>query len=526
MRFEITKNQKTHKFNQHWRFSVGSDHAPMVLWSRYAEQLSFIHKELGIRYVRFHGIFSDDMEVMNDFSQIFPIPGAEKYRELNFRRIAEVYDQVLRCGMKPFVELSFMPKQIASGDEKCFFYYGPKNNISQPAEPEKWAELIRSYLAFLMHRYGKEEVESWYFEVWNEPDLGGFFAGSKEDYFRFYELTARTIKEVDEKLRVGGPATSGSKWIHGFLEYCGEKKVPVDFVSTHQYAGDPVGMIDVEGKLEEQEEAFEFHMPEHPFEGLPEGSSVLTALQFLMADKSETEDVPDNGIRDNAAIVKQQAKGLPVIYTEWNENGIFAAASNDTRKVPAFDIRAVLDTEKSIDFSSIWCFSDLFEEFHLFPEEFHGGFGMLTASGIPKPLFYGMKLLTLVGEERIELSEDATAGEIGIGAFRSEIGVQVLLFRQKMKNLDLPKERAEISVELSGDPEEVSLYRIDEEHCNPLAIWKELGSPAIPTPAEKEEIIRRSSLQKETPEYTYQEGSLTLSAELGVNDIFLFTIRE
>ncbi len=89
----------------------------------------------------------------------------------------------------------------------------------------------------------------------------------------------------------------------------------------------------------------------------------------------------------------------------------------------------------------------------------------------------------------------------------------------------LPKERAEISVELSGEPEEVSLYRIDEAHCNPLAIWKELGSPAIPTPAEKEEIIRRSSMQKETPEYSYREGSLVLPTELGVNDIFLFTIR-
>jgi xylan 1,4-beta-xylosidase len=527
MNFSIEKKHTSHPFHQHWRFCVGSGHAPLTLRADYGAQLKFIHEELGIRYVRFHGILSDDMEILNDFSGLFPLPGADRFTEVNFRRVAAAYDQVLASGMKPFVELSFMPKALASGTQGCFFHYGAKNNITPPADEKKWADFIGQFIRFLLERYGREEVESWYFEVWNEPDLGGFFAGSREQYFHLYEVTARAVKTEDEKLRVGGPATSGSKWVHGFLTYCRENRVPVDFVSTHQYAGDPVGMIDVNGLSEAHEEAFEFHMPEDPLAGLPDGS-VLSALRYMIPDKSETEDVPDYGIRENSAIVKQQAGDLPVFYTEWNENSIFGAATNDTRKVAAFDVRAILETEKTIDASSIWCFSDIFEEFHLFPEEFHGGFGMVTESGIPKPVFHALKLLTMVSENRIDLPEESTRGEIGMAAFESSAGerMQVLLFRQKMKNLDLPAEKAELTLELPAAPQQIRLYRIDETHCNPLRDWQAMGSPAIPTPRQKEELIRRSAMTPETADYTYDDGILHMETALGVNDVYLITIEQ
>ena len=156
-----------------------------------------------------------------------------------------------RRGMKPFVELSFMPQHLAKEDVRGMFFYRP--NICMPKDDQAWIDYIQSFVRFLIDRYGQEEVESWYFEVWNEPDLPVvFFHGTREDYFHLYEITARAIKEVDEKIRVGGPSTSGSKWVKSFVAFCKEHNVPVDFVTTHQYAGDPLGGVLRSGRAGER----------------------------------------------------------------------------------------------------------------------------------------------------------------------------------------------------------------------------------------------------------------------------------
>lgn len=223
---------------------------------------------------------------------------------------------------------------------------------------------------------------------------------------------------------------------------------------------------------------------------------------------------------------KEQADGLLVYYTEWNENAIFGAYTNDTRKVAAYNVRAALDVETFVAGSSIWCFSDIFEEMHQFPQEFHGGFGIMTLNGIPKPVFYAMKMLAQVGDERIDLGADATTGEIGIGAFRSKDEIQVLLFRQKMKNLDFPKEKACIRIELEKAPQTVTVQRIDEEHGNPLKMWEEQGCPADLNHREVQELIEKSIVKEETVEYQYENQMLLMEAELGVNDVYLIRIKQ
>lgn len=522
MIFTVRQDANTHKFNQHWKMCVGSGHAPYALRSDWASQLRKVHEELGISYVRFHGIFSDGMQIVNNFGDVFPIPGAEKFEEYNFRNVAAAYDNILSCGMKPWVELSFMPEHLASGKEQCFFF--EEGNITPPADYDRWSDLIVKFVEFLIARYGKDEVETWFFEVWNEPDLKGFWFGTKQEYFHLYDVTARAVKSVDTELKVGGPATSGSKWIHGFLAYCKEHDCPVDYISTHQYAGDPVGMIDVDGINEEAEEKEIAFNPgaNDVFGGIKKGS-LLDAFRHMMSDKSETEDLPYEGLRENAEIVRKQAGNLPVYYTEWNENAIFSAFTNDTRKVAAFDVRVILETENTIDGSSIWCFSDIFQEFHLFREEFHGGFGMLTESGIPKPLYHALSMMAGLPADRLELGVEATKGEIGIAAFQDCKSLQILLFRQKMKNLDLPKEKAELLIECVK-PARVEQQRIDAESGNPLKIWNEMGSPAIPSPEQVREIIEKSTPLVEEPECRWAGGRLLINAELGVNDIYLLRI--
>lgn len=521
----IKKDKKTSQLNKHWQYCVGSCHAAMALRADYLEQLKQVHEELGIRHVRFHGIFNDDMQVFMKFSDLMPFPGAERLTQLSFRKIGMVYDNILACGMKPYVELSFMPKHLASADTKCGFYYG--GCIAPPREDAEWTEFVKKFVAYLIDRYGAEEVESWPFEVWNEPDVFVFWSGTKEQYFHLYEITARAVKEVDGKIRVGGPAASGSKWIGSFMAYCKKRQVPVDFISSHQYAGDPIGGVeateDLEAEGNPQAEAPAPDLMAHLFDGL-EGGSMPDGLRRMMPDKSELIEISPDGFRQNAAIVRQQAEGLPVYYSEWSENGIFSSYTNDTRKVAAYLVKAALDTEHLVEGSSIWCFSDIFEEFSEFPQEFHGGFGLMTHSGVPKPQYYALKMPRDLEENRIELGEDATEKEIGAAAFTGNGRIQILLFRQKMKNLDLPKEKAVIRVELDEEPKAVFLERIDEEHGNPLKVWEGWGSPEDLKPQEKETLIRQTKVEKEDAAYRFEKGCLILEPELGVNDIYMFTV--
>ena len=529
MKFLISGNAPTHKLNRHWTFCVGGCHAKMVLRTDYIRQLKFIHDTLGIRYLRFHGIFNDDMDTMNDLSAVMPIPGAEAFSELDFHKVGVALDNVLSIGMKPFVELGFMPKSLASGEEQCMFFY--RGNITPPKDYDAWERYIGAFIRFLQHRYGEEEIRTWYFEVWNEPDLQhAFFSGTQQDYFELYAHTARAVKEVDPLLCVGGPATSGSKWVASFVQYCRENNVPVDFVSTHQYAGDPLGGVEDQGGPETQDTGGMGDMADF-FRGVGErlqsveNKSLLTGLRAIMPDKSELIDIPNDLFAKNAAIVKEQAQGLPVYYTEWNENAIFSAYTNDTRKVASYIVKAALDVEQSVTASSVWCFSDLFEEFHVFPQQFHGGFGLQTIDGVPKPSYYALKLLGQVGDDRLELDGDATQGEIGLAAFRGNGGTQVLLFRQKMRNLSLPKAEAEIEVELPAAPQRVTVQRIDEEHGNPLACWQKMGEPIEMNRAEIEALKADSMVPEEELPFTYTDGVVQIQAALGVNDVWLIRIE-
>lgn len=532
MDIRISSTAPTVPHKRHWQFCVGSGHALLALRTDYVKQLRFIHDTLGIERVRFHGIFCDDMRTCNDLSMQMSVPGAEQFTEYNFNACALAYDNVLEAGMKPFVELSFMPERLALKEEnrpmKGGFFYKP--NIVPPADYAAWREYVQAFVRFLIRRYGPEEVRTWYFEVWNEPDLPYvFWNGTRDEYFRLYAETARAIREIDPAIPVGGPATSSSKWIESFLHFCRQNDVPVDFVSTHQYAGDPLGGVEDQGEPEAENsrsggESWAARMRKAA-EGLKtaEDKTFLSGYRILTPDKSETTAIPSDLFRKNAARVRQQAGNLPVYYTEWNENAIFSAWTNDTRKVAAYDVKAALEVADSVDGSSVWCFSDIFEELHPFPQEFHGGFGMLSQHGIPKPVWHAMKMLHDAGDLRFDLGPEAAKGEIGYAAFRGEKEIQVLLFRQNMKNLKLPGERVRLTLEIPVAPSSVTVRRIDENHGNPLKLWQEMGAPEQLTRNEVNALVRKSAVLPEPWSCCYENGAASLDLILDVNDVYFVT---
>ena len=522
MDFLISKNIPLKNFSKHWQFCVGSGRAKLALRTDYCKQLKRIHDELGIKRVRFHGIFHDDMHTLHSLKDVLPIPGASRFTEQSFRFCGIAYDNLMDCGMQPFVELTFMPSMLASKNKRGLFFYKP--NISMPKSDVAWESYIKDFIRFLLRRYGKQRVRSWFFEIWNEPDLKiAFFAGKQADYFHLYEITAKAIRSVDADLIVGGPATSGSRWIAEFTAHCKKHGLPLDFITTHQYAGDPLGGVEEQGDANESIGLKRLLRLMSVLRDKPNGT-VLEGLRHVMRDKSETEDTSSDTFAKAAPIVKAQAGGLPVYYTEWNCNAIFSAYTNDTRKVAAYDVKTALAIEDYVEGSSIWCFSDIFEELHPFPEEFHGGFGMLSQNGIPKPHYHAMKLLGQVGNERYVMPE-ALGGEIGMAAFKSDNGTQVALFRQKMKNLDLPAQRASVTIELDKPPKSVTVYRIDEEHGNPLKIWENMGSTLDLTPGEAADIALKSEVRPMPLEHRYENGKLSFEASLKVNDLWFVFVQ-
>jgi len=198
MNILIKEDLPVRNFKKAWQFCVGSGHAALALRTDYCRQLKKVHDQLGIKYVRFHGIFNDDMSILSTFDNVLGIPGRSKFKECTFHRCGLVYDDVLECGMKPFVELSFMPELLAEDPSHGKGFYG--SIMSMPKDLALWEEFIKEFISFLLHRYGEEEVSAWYFEVWNEPDLQGmFFKATQADYFKLYEVTVKAIKEVCPK---------------------------------------------------------------------------------------------------------------------------------------------------------------------------------------------------------------------------------------------------------------------------------------------------------------------------------------
>ena len=530
MEFLIRADAPKIPHKKHWQFCVGSGHALLALRTDYTRQLKFIHDTLGIERVRFHGIFNDDMRTRTSLAELLPAPGAEAFTEENFRACGLAYDNVLEAGMKPLVELSFMPRSLSKNNATGVFFYKPCVDV--PKDPDEWAGYVQRFIRFLIHRYGAEEVRTWLFEVWNEPDLQVvFFSEDKDAYFKLYETTARAVKAVDPALRVGGPATSGSKWIASFVRFCRDNDVPVDFITTHQYAGDPLGGVESTGDDLEAEQAGGGESWPERMQRMGErlakleDHSLLAGLRAINPDQTETTDMPSSNFRRNCVAVHRQADGLPVYYTEWNLNATLGAYTNDTRKEAAYDVKTALDVADHVDGSSLWCFSDIFEELHPFVQEFYGCWGLLSQSGIPKPVYYGMKLLADAPDTRLDLGPDATDGEIGIAAFRGERETHVLLFRQKMKQLDLPAEEAVVRVTLAERPQRVTLRRIDETHGNPLRLWEEMGRPDYLNRAEVEDLKSRSAVLPEAWPFDWADGVLTLRAALGVNDVYGFVIE-
>jgi xylan 1,4-beta-xylosidase len=455
IQFECDLKSSPEEFPHFWEHTVGSGHATLALRADWQKQIERCHRELGFKYVRFHGLLDDDMGTL--------VCENDKFVD-SFFNADQIFDFLLSIGMRPFVELSFMPLALSSGGDIVFHY---KGNVTPPKDYNEWEKLMSRLFQHWVDRHGIGEVKEWFFEVWNEPNLTAFWTGTQQDYFRLYECTARAAKAVDKNIRVGGPATAANAWIPEFLDFAEKNKVPVDFISTHHYPTDAFGKPGDD-----------------------------TIAQLAASRRSV--------LREQVRESQKNARGKPVYYTEWSTSSNPFDDLHDESYAAAYIAKTVMEARGAVQAYSYWTFSDIFEENYFSSEPFHGGFGLLTIHGIPKPAYRTYQILHGLGKKLHAVTGTHETVDAWLTQENSPSGagtLKILLVNSALPRHDIKTEFIEFRIRGGGKIKTSYLERIDEAHANPRAAWIGSGGVKNLSPRAVEALEVSSKLVKEPVEF-------------------------
>ncbi len=462
-------------FGHFWENMVGSGHASLALRADWQAQILQCHRELGFQRVRFHGLLSDGKEEA--------LICEENQFLYSFFNVDRIFDFLLANGIRPFVELSFMPQAIASGSKTVFHYHA---NVSPPKDYREWDALIQKFANHLVERYGRDEVEQWFFEVWNEPNMKYFWNERLEDYLLLYSVTANALKGIVPGAKVGGPATAQNAWIDEFLERCEARHIAVDFISTHYYATDAFGKI---------------------------GADTDTQLA----------NAPDGVMRQRAREAQQKANGKPLYYTEWGISSNPRDPLHDEPFAAAFATNIIMSVQGLVQGYSYWTFSDIFEENYFPSDPFQGGFGLLNLYGIGKPAYRAFQLLHRLGNEAYPVEgkhETVSAWAVGNGNTLSILSTNYNRLRHPIH-----RQQAQFEIHSVARPHSIQIERIDEVHSNPRQLWQEMGSPAYLSQTQVERLQDSSQLKKEPLDWTMDDETVHFQYDLPPYSVAMATIE-
>ena len=469
-RIEIDANTTTTPFPHFWEQMFGSGRAILTLRESYRNDLRAVKQITDFRYVRFHAILHDEVGAYNEDEHGNPV--------YNFAYVNQIYDGLLANGVRPVVEISFMPKKLAFNPDALHpFWYKP--NVSPPKSYEKWDGLITAFARNLVERYGIDEVSQWYFEVWNEPNID-FWGGvpNQRSYFELYDNTARDLKAVNPQLRVGGPATAAAQWVDAFLKHTTDNKVPVDFVSSHGYADDTVENM------------------------------------FVASDNVPPDLSMEQRVCRAITKVRNQMKAagkptMPLYWTEWNVPG--HDESRDTTYVGPALANTIRQCDGLVDMMSFWTFSDVFEEGGPGPRPFIGQFGLRAEFGINKPSYYSFALLHQLGDKRIAntspnvIVTKSSDGSLIIAAWNLVDPAPASISQAHPSIITLAIRNAPANAR-------ATIQRVDNEHGNVLPKYAAMSKPTYPTPTQVEQLNRQTALP--APEEAHlTNGQLSLTLE-------------
>ena len=435
---------------------LGVDEHGHDVGREFAEALRIAHDDLGVRYVRAHAILHDDLEVVRR--------SASGELEFNFDGIDVIYDQLRELGIRPIVELSFMPAALASDPEATVFTY--RGIISPPVDWSEWSALVSALARHLVDRYGLDEVATWGFEVWNEANLEVFWTGTRDEYLRLYDESARAVKSVNEALRVGGPSSAAGEWVEALVAHTRENDVPLDFVSTHTYGNQPIDLRPV--------------LEHYGYEG------------------------------------------IPIWWTEWGVGSTHFGTIHDSAMGAPFILNGYSAVQGRLEALAYWVVSDHFEELGRPPRLFHDGFGLLTVGNLRKPRFWAVHLAAHQGDDLLFTTVDGDGAGVLIevcATSHDDDTIDVLVWNGTV-NGDVsggdPRLDRTVGVHISNLPRshyEVHVARVDQTHSNIVAAL----SPEIAWPDQEtwSRLRARDVLHEERlADVEPQDGEATITLRI------------
>ena len=449
-------------FPHFWERMFGSGRATLSLRDSYRQDLRAVKAITGFEYVRFHGIFDDDVSLYDENKNGVPV--------YNFSYVDQIYDGLLANGVRPYVELSFMPPKLAAQQTHQAFWYHPV--VSPPKNWAHWDDLITKFAQHLVDRYGIDEVSQWYFEVWNEPNLD-FWAGEPKQatYYELYDHTARDLKSVSARIRVGGPSTAQAAWVSSFIEHDVQNNVPVDFVSAHVYGDDTAQNV------------FKTN------ENIPRRDMVCRAVKKVH-DEITTSARPQ----------------LPLIFSEYNASYMNLPDVTDSIFMGPWMANTIRECDGLTDMMSYWTFSDVFEEQGVIQTPFYGGFGLVAEGGVPKPAFNAFLLLHKLGTEKLAVDSDSV-----LATRDAQHKLRIAVWNYSAPETTTTEKQITLQfIGLHGG-HTILIYRLDAQHGNALAAYREMGAPASPTQQQYEQLRNAGRLlPPEKQKIQHNQITLTL----------------
>lgn len=455
---DLTKPSEK-SLHKYWKKITCVERAALCLRSDIQSQIRMAQKDIGYEFIKFHGIFSEEMMVYRENATGNPI--------YKWHYIDEIIDFFYSVNLKPFIEIGFMPESLASKKQYSPEFWRP--NVSFPKSIKKWSNLIYEFTRHCIERYGEAEVEKWYFEIWPAPELSNiFWYESKERFFELYIESYRAIKKASSKLSVGSPGVlphNNFQWFKDFLHYCKDHNIKIDFAACHIY-----NMADPQNKT------------------IP---SELLSNERITLPVSDENYLQNSIVSIRNTLAAADLKEVDIFVTEWNLSPYTVDYTRDTCFLSSYIVYNILRNMDQVKGLAYWSLSDIMDQGITEDSIFHGGFGLLTRNSIKKPAYNAFYLLDKLGKNIIEQGNDYVISSNGGGSYQILLYNFVYfdeLFRAGDKSLLSYHERyniyksatekdIHIVAQLDKGSYKIKRYRLDRDSGSTYDAWLKMGAP-------------------------------------------------
>lgn len=450
-------NEKTVPLHKTWQKIGNIDQFRWLSRADVLEHLRMARDELGVSHVRAVAMYSPEMKVWDSSLVDWRKPRAERPMSANWQFVDINIEGLLALGLKPIYTTCFTPRGMSDDPAAC---WPDKNSVGIPRDLSQWQNFISAGIRHHISRFGIEEVRSWYFEFWNEPNLGAFFSGTKQEFFQLWSLAWHAVKSVDASLRFGGPSTARGEWISEFLEFTARDGTPPDYLITHIYNNDSESS------------------PLSPFDG---------PASYKVKDSPHFASGVIRGLRKELDARNWTGE---VHWNEWGRSWFPHDPLKETALDAAFIVKTMAEASQAADAFAFWCLSDIYDQAGLQSSEFQGHYGMLSLHGFRKPSWMAHQLLNLLRTESVPVGggDELT----GIIASIDEEGVVALVYAYPDEHNGAP---AKLTVRVNTPFGRPTLIRLGAEENNVVATWREMGSPEYPTLSELSRLRKSNTLQ-------------------------------